>query len=83
MCVCVWGGTCICSVCVYLCVPACMSLCAPHMRRCAWRPEGIGTLELRVVVSHLIWPLRTEPRSSAEAASAHLIALVETAERYK
>lgn len=27
-------------LCVYLC--ACMNLCAPHVCRCAKRPEGIG-----------------------------------------
>lgn len=53
-------------VCMSLCVPACMSLCAPHICSCAWRPEGIGSLELQVVVSHLMWALGTEHRSSAE-----------------
>lgn len=32
-------------VCVCQCVPACMSLCAPHMCRCAWRPRVAGGRE--------------------------------------
>ena len=63
-------------VCMYVCVCMCvyMSLCTPYEYRCHKRPKEVTSdsveLELRTVVSCLIWVLGMEPRSTVKEPRA-------------
>lgn len=58
-----------------LCVHMCAHACVLYVCRGLQRPEGVLNpleLELQVVMSHVMWVLRTKPWSSARRARALL-----------